>query len=168
MQSERTPLSGREYTKIQEFCGVVSLIADDAEGLKKRAKAAGKTTWRDYCLMLSLGRRILNDFLATIPLNKLEQINTELKNTVVYTKVEPPRACKTMDTTGYSYVPTPALNRLMNEVMDNRCSFCDMGKTEIRHCEIRKMFDDILPHRADGGNRSECQYAGIADGTDMI
>ena len=166
--AERTPLSGREYTKSQEFCGIVSMLADDAEGLHKRVDMAGGNTWRDYCLMLTLGRKVLNNFLSTVPLKKLEQIKTELAHTVAYTKVEPPWATRTADTRGFSYVPTPALNKLMNDVMDNQCSFCEKDKVVIRHCEIRKMFDDILPHRADGGNRSECQYAGIADGTDMI
>ena len=166
--TEYTPLNGREYTRILELFAIVTMFADDADGLHKRAIQAGNNTWRDIQMIITVSRKVLNNLLATVPLKKLEQIKTEMSHAVVYTKVEPPWAKPTVSTKGFCYVPSDALNKLLNEVMDNQCLFCEKGKVEIRHCEIRKTFDDILPHRADGGNRSECQYAGIADGTDMI
>lgn len=46
-------------------------------------------------------------------------------------------------------------------MLEHECLLCDKSPTEARKCEVRRMFDEALPHEVTGVDGEYCKYCDI-------
>ncbi len=159
--SERTPLSGREYSAIQTLFAMVSGFSDEClDILRKRCEAAG--CWEQMQEVERLANESLHAILRTVPENKLRHIQKDLGNIRLHIRIEPP-GLRTK-TEGFNYTPTDTLNELLNHLCQTECSMCDKTAVESRHCPYRKWIEDALPHDVGGEDREHCKFSDLVLG----
>lgn len=159
------PLTGNEYAALQTLFAVVSAWQEVCDNgvLERRIRASGGTLWRDVRLLQTLAEKSMRALLKTVPLKKLRHIQTELGMTKLYIKVVPPGMAG-MNTKGYSYVPTGALNAMLNHIAQNECGLCDKTDAESRKCEWRRVMEETLPHAVGKDGSGNCRYSDLVLG----
>ena len=153
-------LSGKEYSAVLSLFAAVSHYAELYPWLRKRAEMVPGTVE----LMDSVqenSQDIIDRILSTIPQEKLYHMKMDLGHVKLYIKVEPPGCVPSKDMTGYSYVPTKALNELLAYLVTHECIFCDKTATEARKCPYRGIIDKVLVHDVDGVDREHCKFSDI-------
>ena len=158
--SERIYLSGREYAQVQILFAALSALQETQKCLAKRCEIAGLTERLNS--LVTETESFLIDLLKTVPEKKLYHIKKELDNTRIYVKVEPPGGVSTRTSGGFSYVPTPALNHLIQCCMDYNCMLCDKSKVEAKKCPHLAAIRDVLPHSLGVDHQESCPLAGAA------
>ena len=154
---DRVPLRGTEYAALQALFAAVSHYQELFPVLEKRAKLM-PGLWRDMKLVEAKTQHILQGILNTVPENKLRHILADCRNIKLYVKIEPPGAAPTV-TVGYSYTPTRTLNELLCYVCEHECLMCGKTPTEARHCEIRRIIEDALPHEIKAKDGEHCRWS---------
>lgn len=158
MEEDKRPLSKREYLGLLSLTGSLDALADSIPMLATRGVESRLEASRD-----TLGE-ILHDVCLTIPTDKLRRIRKDMDNTKVYTKVEAP-GIRTVDTEHHRYVPAKVLNKLVDYVVQHECLLCDKSAVEGRHCPIREMIEDAIPHEvAYKVSNGDCKWSGLSLG----
>ena len=143
MADMRWPLRMREYVGLLNIVGCTNTIMDTLPMLKDRAEKAGVYE------RLEAARDELDSIFAailrTVPAEKLIRIQMDMKHTMIRTKVEAP-GINTISAEHHRYVPAELLNRLVDYVARSECYLCDKTEDEARHCPIKAMLEDALPH----------------------
>lgn len=160
VKPERVYLSGRHYSALQTLFAVVSAFTAGIEFLEDRAEMAG--CLEEMKKIGDLAQYCMDRILLTVPEKKLKQIRTELGMTRLHIRVEPPGLRQ--ETKGFSYIPTDALNDLLNHLCQTECFLCDMTPVESRKCPYRILIDEVLPHEIDGKDREHCKYSDMVLG----
>lgn len=155
MEDEKRPLSKREYLGLLSLTGALDALADSIPMLATRGVENRLEASRD-----TLGG-ILHDVCLTVPTDKLRRIRRDMDNTRVYTKVEAP-GIRTIDTEHHRYVPAKVLNQLVDYVAQHECYLCDKSAVEGRHCPIRQMMEDAIPHEVEYKvTDGKCKWSGL-------
>lgn len=162
---ERIKLRGKEYAALQTLFALNSAYQIAAGDLEARAKMT-PGTWRDMKLIASKIESVQNAILQTVPAEKLVAIRKELAMVHVYTRIEAP-GIRTIPKERLSVVPTPALNELLNYLVNAECLTCDKSAAESRKCPWRKIVEDALPHEVGGEEGEHCKYSDMVLGLDM-
>lgn len=161
------PLSGKEYACLQTLFATVSTWQEASPIFEKRAKEAGNDLWRDLRLSQSIAERVMQKLLKTVPVEKLRHVQEDIKHTHIYVKVEPPGMSSMPGAKGYSYVPTGALNELLNYLCEHECSMCDKTSTESRKCIWRKTIEESIPHEVGRATSEHCKYSDLVLGLSL-
>jgi hypothetical protein len=159
---DRKPLRRNEYLGVQDLIGGINSLHSAIGFLADRAKGAEvlDTLQEAHDTAIKAYKAIL----ATIPAEKLVQIQRDLDHMRVYVRVEAP-GIRTMDTDLWRYVPADRLNRLVDYVAQHECYFCDKSKQESKKCKFRKMMDDVLPHELEyTAPDGCCEWSGLVLG----
>ena len=122
------PVNGKEYAAMQALFAVLSTYQVAEPVLEPRLRKLGGGVWRDFRMIQVKMDRIIRALLATVPVNKLQQIERNFSMTRVYVKTEAP-GIATMDASSWVYVPATALDHVLNVLIENNCLLCD--KTEV-------------------------------------
>lgn len=166
MDDERYPLSGREYTALQYLFVAASTFIEMIPALMKRAKRV-PGLWRDLRLLQVVAEKCLDRLLGTIPVKKLLHVKEDIKHTSIYIRVEAP-GIKSMDDKSFSYVPTAALNSVLDHLCNTECMWCDKGPDEAKTCPYRRMIEDCLPHTVGRDEETEhCKYSSMSLGLEV-
>lgn len=160
---ERKYLTGREYAALLSMFAQVSHYMVLLPTLEKRAKMI-PGVWESLTEAQRLTDDALNKIPKTIPENKLRHVLADVQNAKIYVKIEPPGCVPSVDMTGFSYVPTKALNDLLMYVMDHECLLCDKTPGEAKKCPVREMFDAALPHEVVAKDTNMCRYSDMSLG----
>ena len=140
---ERMPLSKKEYDVILSIWGAINNFSMCEEHLKSRAQMIPHG-WRDLKLFLSLGKRINDGILATIPPNKLENMKIDLNNARCEVKIIKDFT-GAAEKEGWYYTSVDALNKLTEIVINDHCFLCEKNRADSKKCEIFKLIDRQLP-----------------------
>lgn len=153
------PLTEKEYYAIRELFGAVSALEKYAGILERRAKI-NPGTWRDLRMMQEKAKGVLHGLLITIPIEKLRMIQKELpyiRVSVDVVKHKEPRR----KNDEYTYVPTEAMETIMQEAIDWRCFACDNEGQDIWKCPLRKALEATYPFKLPGDNMKNCKFSGL-------
>ena len=161
--TETKYLTGKEYAAILSLFAAISHHAELFPLLRKRAELV-PGLWEKMQTVEETTNSLLDGLLSTVPANKLRHIRTDIAHVKLYIKVEPPGAVPSVDTRGFSYVPTKTLNQLLCYTMEHECMMCDKTPTEARQCPIRDMFDNALPHEVQARDAAHCRYSDMSIG----
>lgn len=164
MEDGRYPLREREFSALQKLISAVSETVESMPLLEKRARNA-EDAWDDLKEMGERAETALTKILLTVPQEKLMHIRKELRNTKIYYIIQPD-GLPVNKREPFCYVPTEALNVLMNTVIDSECLVCYKTDKESRKCPIKKALERVLPWELPGTKTGECKYSGLALGTE--
>lgn len=160
--SERTYLTGKEYSALQTVFGFLSAWEVGIPVLAKRLEAAGLT--EQAAQVTTLADDTMKGILDTVPVNKLGHIREELTHTTSYTKVEAP-GIRTGIGTNYAYLPVKALNDLLNHLIQSECVLCNLDAADAKKCPFRKLIESSLPHSVGRDHGTEhCMYSDMVIG----
>ena len=155
--TERTPLSKREYYALRQLFGLVSVFQICGDDLRNRLRGLSGG-WRDLRMMQSVSDKLLRTILDTIPLQKLNILSRELTNTVCEVNVRGPIGIH--DESGTACVETAALERMMDRAMQVECFACEKLGKKARSCPMRKDILKLVPWDfPEIGKDSPCPYA---------
>lgn len=163
--AERIKMRGKEYAALQTLFALNSAYQVTIGDLEARAKMV-PGTWRDMKLIANKVESVQNAILQTVPVEKLMAIRQELNMVHVYTRVEAP-GIRTIPKQNLSVVPTPALNELLNYLVNAECLTCDKTAVESRKCPWRQIIEAALPHEVGGEEGEHCKYSDMVLGLDM-
>ena len=159
------PVSGKEYLAIQHLFADASALVELTPIIRKRAQLV-PGLWRDLCMLKTKSQKVLEQIIDTVPMKKRQHMLKDIKNTNIYIRVEAP-GIKTVKDKSFSYLPTDALNALLNHLLQQECAWCDKTGKEGRSCPYRKMIEDALPHTVGREEDGEhCKYSDIVLGLD--
>ena len=164
--TETKYLSGKEYAALLSLFAAISHYGELFPVLKKRAEMI-PGLWEKMQNVEELTNSLLDGILSTIPADKLLHVKADIQHVKLYIKVEPPGCVPSVDMSGFSYVPTKALNGLLCYVMEHECLLCDKTPVEARKCPIKKMFEDCLPHEVAAKDTGSCKYADMSIGWEV-
>lgn len=161
----RAGLTGKEFAALQSLFATVSTYEVVLPMLEERARTmCERGTWRDLRMLRKVSDRVIARLLATVPARKLQQTLMTLDHVRVYVKVEAP-GIRTKDPTSYTYVPTEALDCLMNTILDDHCLLCGKTEKEGRKCPLRQAILDAVPHDVKIDRESDkCMFADLSNG----
>lgn len=167
-EENRVGLSGKEFAALQALFATISTYEVIEPVLEKRTRTlAAPGAWRDLRMLRSVSDRVCRRLLDTVPTRKLRQTLMTFDHTRVYVKEEAP-GIATMDPTSWSYVPTGALDDLLNTVLGDHCMFCELTEKEGRKCPYRQSIEACVPHdiRTTRVPRESdrCKYADLSIG----
>lgn len=154
---ERMPLSGREYAAMLSLFAAVSHYSELFPVLRKRAESVD--AWDEMQEISTAAQAVIDKLFQTVPLKKLKQVSAELSHVQLYIKIEPPGCVRTMNTAGFSYIPTKTVNDLLQYICDHECLMCDKSAVEARKCPYREMIENCLPHKVDAKDSANCKFS---------
>ena len=161
-------VSGREYAAMLSIFAVISTFQVSEPVLEKRLRQLGGGVWRDWRMLVQKSDRVMRALLSTVPANKLAQITRNFEMTKVYIRTEAP-GIPTKSDRNWVYVPTSALDYVLNEMIGQHCLLCDQTEVEGRHCPHRQAIEECLPHEIRVARGSEkCKFADLVLGLDEI
>lgn len=156
--AEEMPLSSREYSALLSIFAAESHYAELFPLLKRRAELI-PGLWDKMQELSVKSEELLAEVCRTIPLKKRQQIKMELAHVQLYVRIEPPGCVQTIDTAGYSYLPTRTVNEMLAYLCENECMLCEKTATEARKCKVRHMIEEAIPHRVGTKDSANCKYA---------
>ena len=133
--SERTPLSHREYTALKQLFGILYMWNSQAPELKKRLETI-PGGWRDARMIATVSDNLLRKIFRTIPFKKLGMIKKELDNTTCEVKVKY-NVGHTPPGEAYTYVPQGPLERVTVKAMEEECYLCDKTGKDCLKCPLK-------------------------------
>ena len=153
-ESEKRELRNREYYTLRTIMAALSGLEGGEQFLVNRLKSVPNGL-RDYRMVKTVLRKLLEKLLDTVPDKRLGQIKTELKNAHIEVKVE-------RDYTGayrenFTYVPNKALEEIEDIICDMFCAACEKSDKESRKCRIRKLMEMLYQY--DFPERNGCPLA---------
>ena len=151
------PLSNREYYALLELFGIENSFRRCSGELNKRAQMVPDGVDR-MRLILKLADGLIQDFVGTIPPNKLIAIRKELENVVCEVKVRYDFA-KT-DNREFVYIPAEAVDRLANRVINMECLVCDKNAKQAKKCKVFQDLGDCYPWEIKPKDEACCPWAG--------
>lgn len=153
------PLSGNEYYAIRLLFAAISSFETEADYLKDRANLK-PGVWRDIKLIQAKTLHILDELLHTVPIKKIAQMKTEIRNTFITVDVRPIRDMNPPKRPDYVYIKASAIDSLIERVMDVECFACEKRGREIKKCKLRETIEDTFPYDIPEPNNECCKFCG--------
>ena len=143
--SHKRPVARREYDALKLFIGVNLAYGQILQNLEPRLKEAIPHGWRDAKLLRTVGKRLFDELLLTIPQDKLMILHTEIKHLSIYVRVDGP-ANWDADEGDHAVIPRSALKTLVEYAAGVSCSMCDKKGKDARKCKLRRILKDALAY----------------------
>lgn len=154
---ERVSLSNREYHALRGIFGMVNNFNVLAPDLEKRCKSTGDG-WRMLRQIQGLSEKLMAKLLATVPVNKLKLMQTDLKYTVCEIKLK--YDVLKREETEYVCVPAKELDRLVSRIMNYECLICDKCAKDAKKCPLYKDISATYPWEFESID-GKCPLAGF-------
>ena len=136
-----------------------SSLARFAPDCRERAKRAGRYTWRDIRLMLTLVDKVQQAFLATMPRQRLEYYLAYARHGHYEFRMDnvpakPSRAVVITDR---------HLGAICDAAMKSECVMCTREGREISRCPLRDALMEVAPPtETEEGRWRKCEYQDAA------
>lgn len=156
--SKRTEASSREFHAIERLAVLDSTLDKNGGYLEARLRSV-PDLYRQYRIAQTATSKVVAGLYDTLPINNLERLEKESKRCEVV--VRPiSRINKSTDTT---FMLNNDILTLVNTAIDSTCSICMKTCKEVKECELRRAFMNVIPlETLETG--SMCGYAKIASG----
>ena len=140
---DRVPLSNKEYFALLAIIGADNCLRKQSGDIATRCGWLENGTERLNQAISTL-EGLLSDILDTVPLKKLKALHTELENATYELKVAPDFTGKAKEK-GFTYVSVDAMEKLVMQVINDNCTFCDKSAAKSKQCRLLPIIEDCFP-----------------------
>lgn len=147
-------LTASEREALMRLNVALEILVSEGEALAKRAKLVPHAR-RDLAMMAAVIRRLMGEFVLTIPPEQLKTYVNNLNMASYTIGVKRPGGGRKDSEYGL-WLPYGILNELL-EGLHDKCMMCDLDRERRRSCSLRKALTAIpndAPERDDG----DCPY----------
>lgn len=140
-----------------------SSLARFAPGCRDRARRAGRYTWRDIRLMLTLVDKIQQAFLSTMPRKRLEYYLAYARHGHYEFRMDsvPAKPSRII------LITDKHLGDICDAAMTNECALCTKEGRDIGRCKLREALMEVAPpSELQDGRWEKCEYQDA--GSDLV
>lgn len=153
-EPEKTNPNRKENEFMLNLMILRNSLALQAPACRDRAKRAGKWTWRNIRLMLSLVDKVQQDMIGTMPARRNEYYSTYARNGHYELVMNGPKRQER-----FIVVSDKNLAALCEAAMETECVMCMREGSQIQNCPIRKALMEVAPPSEPNTTRWEsCEY----------
>ena len=157
----RLPMGNKEYLCFQTLAGFADTMVNETARLERRAKLAGKGTWRDICMMRKVGRKVTTALFQTLPAKKQPLVFAEMQRMTAEVHIKPPDNLPDPKKDEYTTVPIAALEWLIDQVLQWECLCCDKQGKDQKKCPFRARLEQLYAFELPDIRKGECPFQTI-------
>lgn len=140
---DRVPLSNKEYFALLTVVGSYNCLKQMSDSLNTRCGWI-ENGREDMETAITTLERLFSNLLPTVPVKKLKALSEELKNAKYELKVAPDFTGGAKDK-GLTYVSVEAMEKLVMQVINDNCTFCDKSTAKSKQCRLLPIIEDCFP-----------------------
>lgn len=155
----KLPLSNKEYASLQMVIASLDSLDQESSRLERRAKLAGKGTWRDLRMLTAVAAKVFTRLMDTVPKKKRKLIQEEIRRTEIIVNVRPPHGLPQSKGVQYTAVPVESLEWLIDRVLKWECLVCEKEGKEQKNCPFRQRLETMYTFDIADIKKGECPFA---------
>lgn len=155
---ERTNPNKRENEFLMNLMILRNTLVLNSSACRDRAKRAGKWTWRNIRLMLTLVNKVQDDLIKTMPARRDAYYATYAAHGHYELVMNGPTR-----PTRFVLISDRHLAALCEAAMESECVMCMLTGSEIAKCPLRKALLEVAPPtELQDGRWERCEYRDAA------
>lgn len=158
-EMEKCPLTYSEHQALRLLFASTSTISDYRGGLEKRLRSLGEQEKMERVEKDLF--HLLGKVASTVPEERMEAFKVELRNIRIWTELR--RNEKASVEENATYVPTDALERVIDRAISVECYGCERKGGEIGKCQLRKDVQQLYHYDFPKATKA-CPLAGASLG----